>query len=349
MARLRNRIRKADYFTDGELLRWHRDKRATYTGLWAIAEDSGCLEDDPFEWKMSIWPSPMDTDVTIEMLERWRDELLDAGKLVAYESEGKRYLYIRTFHQHEHPRNPQVNDLPLPPWVTAEITEGFGAGGKHWIRCLYIVSEADIPARPGICTDQNPSRTGIGTNALPPSVQTPIRDKNRSPVLSGPVRSGAEVKALVETGVPTGAVEDFESWWSAYGRVGDKARARDLYLWWRKVKSATADDLLTAAVSYTSHCSATDCKLKHAATFLAKPTKTKSAIWPEWASGEAHGSMDARRTTHLSDVLTAGAKAFGLIGDDDGYEGIASARLDAGTPAGGALVGCGVPANELDR
>ena len=45
MSRLHSRIRKADYFSDGELLRWNRDKRTTYSGLWALAEDSGCLED----------------------------------------------------------------------------------------------------------------------------------------------------------------------------------------------------------------------------------------------------------------------------------------------------------------
>jgi len=137
MSRLRNRIRKADYFTDGELLRWHRDKRQTYTGLWALAEDSGCLEDDPFSWKMQIWGSPLDSDITVELLEQWRDELIEAHKLIPYEAEGKRYLFIRTFHQHEHPRNPQKPDLPLPEWVEYETTTGVGKGGKPWVRTVY--------------------------------------------------------------------------------------------------------------------------------------------------------------------------------------------------------------------
>ena len=53
MSRLGNRIRKAGFYTDGELLRWHRDKRETYSGLGNLAEDSGCLEDDPFAWKIA--------------------------------------------------------------------------------------------------------------------------------------------------------------------------------------------------------------------------------------------------------------------------------------------------------
>jgi hypothetical protein len=50
MARLRNRIMKGARRTDPELLRWHRDKRQTYDAIWQMAEDSGCLEDDPFDW-----------------------------------------------------------------------------------------------------------------------------------------------------------------------------------------------------------------------------------------------------------------------------------------------------------
>ena len=117
MARLRNRMVNAEFWTDPELLRWPRDKRQTYRGLWAIAEDSGCLEDDPFGWKLILWPSPMDVDITVELLTQWRDELVTARKVIPYEADGKRYLFLRTFHDYEKPRNPQRPSLPLPEWV----------------------------------------------------------------------------------------------------------------------------------------------------------------------------------------------------------------------------------------
>lgn len=194
MSRLRNRIRKADYFTDGELLRWPRDKRTTYSGLWAMAEDSGCLEDDCFEWKMTIWPSPLDADITVEMLEQWRNELTEAGKLVPYEGEGKRYLFIRNFHQHERPTNPQRPDLPLPPWVAAEITEGRSKDQKKWSRCQYTVSADDVPTRDAVCADLHQQRTQVCTDGevSTDSVQTQIHDGLRSPVLSCPVLSEVE-------------------------------------------------------------------------------------------------------------------------------------------------------------
>jgi len=171
MARLRNRIRKADYFTDGELLRWHRDKRQTYTGLWAIAEDSGCLEDDPFSWKLLIWGSPLDADITVELLKQWRDELVEAGKLIPYEADGKPFLYIRTFLQHEHPRNPQRPDLPLPEWIVCESRTGVGKDGRRWVRTEYRDTKHSVQNVYETCTDSvqdapprpAPSRVPKGT------------------------------------------------------------------------------------------------------------------------------------------------------------------------------------------
>lgn len=118
MARLRNRILKADYWVDGELLRWPREKRWTYAGMYSIAEDSGVIENDPFTWKVMIWSSPLDADVTVEKLEQWRDELIAAGKLIEFAVGDEELLFLRSFHEHERPRNPQSPNLPLPPWVT---------------------------------------------------------------------------------------------------------------------------------------------------------------------------------------------------------------------------------------
>lgn len=166
MARLRNRIRKADYFTDGELLRWHRDKRATYSALWALAEDSGCLEDDPFMWKMTIWPSPLDTDITVETMQQWRDELVEAGKLIPYTVKGKPFLFIRTFHQHEMPRNPQMNDLPLPPWVKRETVEGVDKKGRRFVRHRYCDEKYTEHNRYGDCSAPVQAASGNGNGPV---------------------------------------------------------------------------------------------------------------------------------------------------------------------------------------
>ena len=217
MARLRNRIVKADFWNDGELLRWPREKRTTYQGLWAMAEDSGCLEDDPFGWKLLLWPSPVDADITVAILEQWRDELIEANKLIPYEADGKRYLYLKTFHQHEHPRNPQSPDLPLPAWVKYQTREihrkDSGRGGSYTVN-EYIVDYALL------CTNCN----------LTVTVPLAYGNRNATPVLSCPVQSlkplsDAEPSdVVVEAGI--GFVREvFDYWREVMGHPDAKLKA----------------------------------------------------------------------------------------------------------------------------
>jgi hypothetical protein len=118
--RLHNRQIKASYRTDGELLRWPRGKRDFYLALSQAADDSGCVEDDPFALKMLIFPSPLDTDITVELIEQWIAEMTqgdERAKLVPYTTESKRCLFMRNFHKHQQLRNPAAPDVPLPEWI----------------------------------------------------------------------------------------------------------------------------------------------------------------------------------------------------------------------------------------
>lgn len=177
MARLRNRIVKADYWGDGDLLKMPRDKRDTYRGLWAVAEDSGCLEDDPFTWKLLLWPGPYDADITVELITQWRDELVAERKLIPYVSGGRRFFFIEPFHRHEHPRNPQLNDLPLPPWVM------WVPSGTDPRKGLYKVDWDALAAHLGVEQPLNNDSTTF-VQAL-----TPARPVLPCPVLPGTDRS----------------------------------------------------------------------------------------------------------------------------------------------------------------
>lgn len=187
MARLRNRIVKADYWGDGDLLRMPRDMRETYRGLWAVAEDSGCLEDDPFTWKLLLWPGPYDTDISVELIEGWRDLLIAQSKLIPYEVGGRRYFFIEPFHRHEHPRNPQSPDLPLPPWVQWDVTAVQRSDGRANHVNSYVVDWPALTAYTASGCPQigptvsEPKRNGVGTESSVLSC----------PVLSGPVLSKA--------------------------------------------------------------------------------------------------------------------------------------------------------------
>jgi hypothetical protein len=123
-------------------------------------------------WKLMLWGSPLDADITVELLTTWRDELVAAGKLIPYEVDGKAFLYIKTFLQHEHPRNPQRPDLPLPPWVKCESVEGVAKDGKRWVRTTYADTQHAVRGLNSVSTEAvqtpqprpAPSRVPKGTS-----------------------------------------------------------------------------------------------------------------------------------------------------------------------------------------
>jgi len=130
---LHNRVVRAEFWSDPRLQRLHRDKRLFFQGLFQLAEDSGCLEDDPFGFKINLFRSPADNDITEETLAEWRDEFIRLGMLAPYEANGRRYLFVVNFHKHQKPKNPSAPKNPLPDWVSFEPYNSNPYTGKFTI------------------------------------------------------------------------------------------------------------------------------------------------------------------------------------------------------------------------
>ncbi len=343
MARLRTI--KPGFFLDEELAECEPLARLLFAGLWTIADREGRLEDRPRRIKAECLPyDECDCDALL-------DELAGRGLIVRYEAAGRPYIAIPSWHKHQQPHYKEAPSvIPAPtgapadsysaePVTGAQRERILERDGRRCVECgsaERLSIDHIVPrSRGGSSADDNLQTLCVRCNSAKgnrdraASIAQPCADvestsgQGRAVVARGLLSLGSCLLSSEETPCgnpadPHSGGEDleeaFEGWWVAYGRVGDKARARDLYLWWRRAKRVDAADLLAAAIAYRAHCEATDCKLKHAATFLAKPARGKSAIWPEWATGEPHGGMEPRRDRVLSDVLAAGAEAFGLNG-----------------------------------
>lgn len=210
--RLRNRIIKATFYTDPELCRWPRDKRDFYRSLWACAEDSCCMEDDMFGVKLAAWPSPADADLTVEVFEAWRDELIADKKLVSYLVDGRRYLYIPAMAEHEKPRNPQTSDTPLPPWVE------------------WVPNGSDL--RKGLYKHSSPLYNDATT---PPALPCPVL--KTTPSTTRKERASVDAAVKVES-------EGFDTFWQTYPRRVGKKAAQKAYA--KAVKEATPESILAA-------------------------------------------------------------------------------------------------------
>lgn len=107
MARARNI--KPGFFRDAALVELPVETRLLFPGLWTIADRDGRLEDKPKQIKMEIYPA--DSFDVESML----CQLADAGLIIRYEADGKRYIQIKNFAKHQNPhRDEKASIIPAP-------------------------------------------------------------------------------------------------------------------------------------------------------------------------------------------------------------------------------------------
>jgi hypothetical protein len=183
---------------------------------------------------------------------------------------------------------------------------------EEWGGALYAERTKDArrkaEVRESAPAEPTVPRTSTDIHGHPPDPRAKTKTKRETETKKGQ-EQGQElpfVDGLAPADGRADWAKDFDLWWTTYHKVGSRADAWEVYQHWRK-QGATAADLLTAAENYIAHCTATDCKVKHGATFLAK----KPNRWREWVLNEEHGDMDRpggqKRSTRQLDT------SFGVL------------------------------------
>lgn len=115
--KLHDRVIRAGFFNRAKfVLSFTRDERLFYEGLVLLADDSHCLLEDPWEFKLHIFP--VDADITPDMLAAWTEKFVAAGKLVRYTAKGKECLYLANGPEHQKQGDMERPEVPTPAWVT---------------------------------------------------------------------------------------------------------------------------------------------------------------------------------------------------------------------------------------
>lgn len=278
------------------------------------------------------------------------DELADCSPLARLLFAGLWTIADREGRLEDRPKRIKAETLPYDSCDVNALLEELRA---HKFIVRYVADDTPYIAIPTWSKHQNP-HVKEGPSTIPAPCKNSARH-NADPVepcssclgscLGSCLVSGDLGLVIVDETPSTGASEatEFAEWWDAYGKVGSKADAQTLYAWWRK-HGAEHGELMLAAVRYREHCSASDTKIAHARTFLAK----KPNRWREWADGESHGVMDVRASESLNDVLNAGARAFGFTGDEQDDRDTQHHGLGAGTLAGDTPARRCLPAGKLE-
>lgn len=128
--RLHNRQIKASFWTDTELIQaLPPTGRLFYIGLFMLADDSGCLEDDLLAMKILLFPG--DESLQVSALSEYRKVLVRLGKLTPYLQSGKACLFLKNFHKHQVLKTPAAPTVPLPGWIRWEPYESNKRVGKY--------------------------------------------------------------------------------------------------------------------------------------------------------------------------------------------------------------------------
>jgi hypothetical protein len=109
MARIRTI--KPGFFRSEDVSALPMRARLTWIGLWTQCDDQGRTKDNPKLIKADVWPLD---PVTLTEIEEDLITLADHGRIVRYEVDGRRYLEITNWSDHQSINRPTPSKIPAP-------------------------------------------------------------------------------------------------------------------------------------------------------------------------------------------------------------------------------------------
>jgi len=108
MARIRTI--KPNHVNDKELSKVSLQAHLFWVLSWCFSDDEGVLENDPLLLKSQLFPRR--TDIRVEQVQAWIDQLIKARFMVPFTHQGESYLLHRTFKTHQKIDRPQPSKIP---------------------------------------------------------------------------------------------------------------------------------------------------------------------------------------------------------------------------------------------
>jgi hypothetical protein len=123
----RIRTIKPDFFTSDTVSTLPLRARLTWIGLWTHCDDHGRCRDNVKLIKAAVWPLD---DVSLRDIESDLDDLVEANVVFRYVVEGKAYLQVTNWAEHQKVDRPSKSNIPAPTEAAdihraeAEVTAG---------------------------------------------------------------------------------------------------------------------------------------------------------------------------------------------------------------------------------
>jgi len=108
----RSRVIKPEFWSDEKLAKVSLQARLVFIGLWMTSDDAGTTKGHPIWLKSQIFPYD---EITIKQFETWLNELIQLKRVLPYDVNGEKYLYIPGFIKHQKISHPSPAKNPIPP------------------------------------------------------------------------------------------------------------------------------------------------------------------------------------------------------------------------------------------
>jgi len=148
MARIRTI--KPTHWNDRQLTEISLQAHLLWIATWNFSDDKGVFENDTHLLKSQIFPRR--TDIRIDQIRQWLDQLVKARFIIPFSFEGVSYYVSRTFETHQKIDRPQPSKIPTD--VLSKVFDEHSSNDQRTISpVLYsIVKEGSVgetpPAQP---------------------------------------------------------------------------------------------------------------------------------------------------------------------------------------------------------
>ena len=120
---MRIRSIKPEFWTSEDIAALDWPTRLLFIGLWSYVDDNGVGRDNPKLIKADLFPLEDDPRETLATVSRGLQALCDGGQIDRYSVDGKPFLYVNAWPDHQRIDRPNKARYPLPTCENAEPRE----------------------------------------------------------------------------------------------------------------------------------------------------------------------------------------------------------------------------------
>lgn len=128
---MRIRSIKPEFWTSEDVAALDWPTRLLFIGLWSYVDDNGVGRDNVKLIKADLFPLEDDPRDTLATVSRGLQALSDGGQITRYTVDGRPFLYVNAWADHQRIDRPNKERYPLPTCENAVIRDSLATVSRH--------------------------------------------------------------------------------------------------------------------------------------------------------------------------------------------------------------------------